>query len=380
MHYGKRKSFSIAHVVHSFGVGGMETGIVKLIAKSMDLFTHQIVCFQRPGENELQVPGGTPVLYLNKPQGRSIHHVFELARLLKRVAPDVIHTRNWSGLDGIVAARLAGLRNVVHGEHGWSIEDPYGNNPRRIFLRRLCSSWVCEYTCVSRQLAEWLKSKVRVRRPITQIYNGVDTDRFKPAVSLQLARSRLNLPIDGYIIGIVGRLDPIKNHAALIRAFFILQSEIPGSILLVVGEGPERTRLEKMASERVIFLGSRNDVPELLQCMDVFVLPSLNEGISNTILEAMATGIPVVATRVGGNPELVRDGVDGTLFEPEDVNGLAAILARYGRETQLRKAHGESGRERVIESFSVEKMVRSYEQVYRRVIAFRTNEVRTRVG
>ncbi|MEJ5349165.1 MAG: glycosyltransferase [Desulfosoma sp.] len=350
----------------------MEKGIATLIAQGRRLFKHRIVCLQDSGESELLLPQGIPVLSLHKPPGNSLGFILNLARCLKSLQPDVVHTRNWGGLDGVVAARLAGIRTVVHGEHGWSYEDPYGVKTRRVFLRRLFSRWVREYTCVSRQIKEWLQNKVKVHRPINQIYNGVDTQKYKPSENVKDQRRRLNLPIDQYIIGTVGRLDPIKNHATLLNAFLKIRYEIPGSILLVVGEGSERIRLEKAAPDGVVFLGNRLDVPELLRCLDVFVLPSLNEGISNTILEAMATGLAVVATNVGGNPELVQDGVNGTLFLPRDVDGLARILVRYWREPQLRRAHGEAGRRRAVESFGVYKMVHSYEEVYLRVVGLNT--------
>jgi glycosyltransferase involved in cell wall biosynthesis len=148
---------------------------------------------------------------------------------------------------------------------------------------------------------------------------------------------------------------------------------------LVVGDGPERRRLESAAGEGIVFLGNRLDVPEILRSLDVFVLPSLNEGISNTILEAMASGVPVVATRVGGNPELVEDGQTGTLVSARDKEAFASALIRYLDDPDLRRLHGEAGRARACNHFSVSKMVDGYEAVYRRVAESSRNKRLDRV-
>jgi glycosyltransferase involved in cell wall biosynthesis len=167
---------------------------------------------------------------------------------------------------------------------------------------------------------------------------------------------------------VVGRLDPIKDHLSLFSAFETLRKRKADVCLLVVGDGPERRRLESAAGEGIVFLGNRLDVPEILRSLDVFVLPSLNEGISNTILEAMASGVAVVATRVGGNPELVEDDKTGTLVPAGDREAMASALSKYLNDPGLRRFHGEAGRARVCNHFSISKMVDGYEAVYRRVV------------
>jgi sugar transferase (PEP-CTERM/EpsH1 system associated) len=270
-------------------------------------------------------------------------------------------------MDGIMAARMAGIRAVVHGEHGFGMEDPQGLRPKRILIRRFLSRWVSEYTCVSKRIENWLRNNVRVRQPITQIYNGVDIEKYRPGNGRTQIRAELGFAADIPLIGVVGRLDPIKDHSTLLRAFEAVRTIRPEARLFVVGDGPERKRLEGQAGEGVIFLGNRSDASEILRALDMFVLPSLNEGISNTILEAMATGIPVVATRVGGNPELVEDGRTGTLVESGDFQSMASAFLRYFENPDLRARHGKAGRDRVIKEFGIQKMVRTYESVYRRV-------------
>jgi len=368
----KMNKIRVIHVVYSFATGGLEKGIATVVRHAAPDFEHLIVCLDRSGETARLLPLGTRVIELRKPPGNSIKFLWRFAQILKPLQPAIIHARNWGGTDGILAARLAGIRTTIQGEHGWEIDDAAGLNRKRLIFRRLIEGWVREYTCVSRHLAHWLTDVVKARRPVTQIYNGIDTNAFAPdkAVWHQL-RAEFGISESTCVIGIVGRLDPIKDHATLFQAFAALHSRHSETRLLVIGDGPERTRLEALAGVGVQFLGNRLDVAAVLQALDVFVLPSLNEGISNTILEAMATGLPVVATNVGGNPELVQDGVTGILIPSSDAPALSAGLLNYVTNPALRQAHGQQGRARAVQHFSIASMVTGYEAVYRRVAATR---------
>ena len=356
----------VVHVLHSFGTGGLEKGIATVVRHASAGFEHTVVCLTISGESERLLPAVTRVIELRKKPGNSPAFLWRLSRELRRLAPDVVHTRNWSGLDGVIAARLAGIRTVAHGEHGWGMEDPDGLSPRRLRIRRLLSRWVCEYTCVSKAMERWLRQEVGVRRPLTQVYNGVDPTVFHPR-DRGAQRAALGVSTLDFLVGIAGRLDPIKAHPVLFEAVRALRASHPTARLLVVGDGPERVRLEALAGEEVCFLGNRDDVPELMAALDVFVLCSRNEGISNTILEAMATGLPVVATAVGGNHELVVEGVTGRLVPEGDSGALAAALESYAVSSEMRALHGNAGLERVLRLFTVEGMVRAYEGVWRRV-------------
>jgi glycosyltransferase involved in cell wall biosynthesis len=216
-------------------------------------------------------------------------------------------------------------------------------------------------------MEQWLRSTVGVRGSVNQIYNGIDTDLYRPPHEPGRIRRQLGISNGAFVVTICGRLDPIKDHLTLFRAFDLFAGDGADVRLLVVGDGPERERLEREATGETLFLGHREDVPDILADTDVFVLCSLNEGISNTILEAMATGLPVVATRVGGNPELVEDGVTGTLVPPGDHEAIAASLLEYRRRPGARARHGAAGRQRATLRFSVGAMVAAYEALYRRV-------------
>lgn len=353
------KRLRIVHVVFSFSTGGMEKGIATLVQATHHECEHIIVCTTRTGRSEELLPSGTRVISLGKPDGNSIGFIFRLAKVLKFLDPDVVHTRNWVGLDGVIAARLAGIKRIVHGEHGWGVVDPDGLNRKRVWIRRILSLLICEYTCVSKQMVHWLETDIGVGKKITQIYNGVDFNRYTP--------EKNKTKNYGICIGIVGRLDPIKDHLTLFKGFEAVRKKIPGSQLYVVGDGPERKTLEQASGKNVVFMGNRRDVPGVLKKMDIFVLTSINEGISNTILEAMAVGLPVVATRVGGNPELVRDGINGYLFEVGDWKGLSKILLDYSCNTEKRKIHGRASRNIIKEKFSINKMVEGYMTVWKRV-------------
>ncbi|MDD4273146.1 MAG: glycosyltransferase [Desulfobacter postgatei] len=359
-------SIRIVHVVYSFGIGGLEKGITTLINHGSDDIAHIIIslCGTKDSEKLLKKPA--QIICLDKPGGNSPRFIWDLAKVIRTVRPDVVHTRNWSGMDGILAARLAGVKAVIHGEHGWDMLDPAGTSKKRRLIRKLTSLMVNHYTCVSRQLAGWMQQDVGIRKPVTQIYNGVDTANFMPAGpgKKQAVRQEMDVLPEDFVVGIVARLDAIKNHGALIDAVNQMAQSRPGVKLVVVGDGPEAAALKARAGYHVRFLGYRSDTARLMQGFDLFVLPSFNEGISNTILEAMATGLPVIASDVGGNPELVDDGVTGTLVDPYRPDQMANIIMGYLNNPDTIARHGEQGRKRALERFSIIAMVDKYEAVY----------------
>lgn len=357
----------IVHILDSLGIGGLEKGVVTLANHSSEDIRHTVICLRAIGPSAQQLPAEVPVVALNKTPGNSFGFLRVLAAELKKLSPDLVHTRNWGGMDGIIAARMAGINKIVHGEHGWDLTDPLGQLRKRKMARRMLSLATREFVAVSQAIKAWLEEDVRICRPVTQIYNGVDTELFLSDGDRDALRRELGLSASASLIGIVARLDPIKDHLTLLQAFAGISRQHRDAHLVIIGDGPARAELEQQVLERVHFLGSRGDIPELLCGLDVFVLPSLNEGISNTILESMASGTPVVASHVGGNPELVREKIDGRLFPVGDAEALAGCLDEYLRDRNQCREHGENARQGVIERFSVEKMVSQYEAVWRRV-------------
>jgi sugar transferase (PEP-CTERM/EpsH1 system associated) len=270
-------------------------------------------------------------------------------------------------------ALAAGVCHRVHGEHGWEASDPRGQNPRHLRIRRACRPIIHRYVPMSKDIEQWLIRDVRADPArIRQLYSGVDTEKFSPDQnrSPHSVAGRGQKPgQDTVTIGTIGRLDPVKNQISLLRAIASFRPRFPNLRLVIVGDGPLRSWLEDEASslgvaDVVTFTGARNDTPDLLRGFDVFVLPSVNEGISNTILEAMASGLPVVASAVGGNPELVAEGVTGSLYDAGDPGALEQALLPYLTDAVLRETHGAAGRVRVVQNFSLDSMVTRYVALY----------------
>ncbi len=371
----------ILHVIHHLVTGGMENGLVSLINRMpSSSYRHAIVCIEDFSDFRNRLTrADTEVLALRRSQIGVWRLRWQLFRLFRRLKPAIVHSRNKSGLDALLPARLAGVPHCVHGEHGWDLHDLDGRSRKEQILRKLHSPLVERYLTVSRNLRDYLVERVGIRpERITTICNGVDTAKFRPAASKPVALLPAALQGEGLVvIGTVGRLQPVKDQQTLLRAFAELVRDggeaAARARLLVVGNGPLREALGQQAQALGIehltcFAGDRSDVAQWLQCMDVFVLPSLNEGISNTILEAMATGLPVLVTRVGGSVELVQDGRNGALFEPGDVDTLKRLLAGQLADPLARRRQGEQSRQMAVESFSLQAMVDGYRGAYERLI------------
>lgn len=374
----------VLHVIHHLVTGGMENGLVNLInGMPAEEFTHAIACIEDFSEfrDRLNRPE-VEVIALRRSRVGVWRTRAALYALCRRIRPALVHTRNLSGLDALLPARLAGVGRIVHSEHGWDVDDLGGENRRHLWLRRIHAPLVTRYIAVSRHLERYLAERVGVGRSrITQIYNGVDVDRFGNLKKMSIAERPLELRGDHlFVVGTIGRVQPVKDQETLLRAFADLLRIRPGvrarARLVVVGDGPLLPQLRKLATslgiaDKVWLPGSRSDVPEILNLFDVFVLPSLNEGISNTILEAMASELPVIATRVGGNVELIEPDVTGCLFAPRDVLTLADLLASYADGPSRRVAHGLAGRRRAVEYFALPTMIEQYRSTYASVLAGR---------
>ena len=368
----------IVHVIHRLDVGGMENGLINIInGMTRSPFRHAILALAGVGQFGRRLErGDVEVLSIDKRPGKDLAAYGRLWRVLRRMRAAIIHTRNLGTIDCQWVAAAAGVVHRIHGEHGWDISDLRGTSRRSLWLRRACAPVIQRYVAMSRDIERWLVDDVRVPKArVSQIYNGVDSERFRPAGAL--AEDLPWSPGDVLTIGTVGRCEPTKNQGALLAAFPMLLQLVPDIAprlrLMIVGGGPQHREVFERAremhiAEQVWMPGVRSDVAELLRAMDVFVLPSLNEGISNTILEAMASGRPVVASDAGGNRELVSAGVTGELFDPRKADDLAARLVPYVRDAELRRRQGAAGRDRAVTQFSLRAMIASYDRLYREVL------------
>jgi sugar transferase (PEP-CTERM/EpsH1 system associated) len=367
----------IAHIIYRLGVGGLENGLVNLINQTPpDRYRHAVICLKDATDFRQRLNGEVPVYELHRSEGKNLGIYARVYRLLRQLKPSVVHTRNLAALECQMPAWLAGVSVRVHGEHGWDVFDPDGTNRKYQWLRRFLKPFVNRYIPLSCHLESYLREKIRVpEEKMIRICNGVDTSVFHPASDGK--SSIVDCPFQSrdrqILIGTVGRMHGVKDQITLVKAFLVLLDRRPDLRatlrLVIVGEGPLREQarqmLESAAAEHLAWLpGERSDIADILRSLDIFVLPSQAEGISNTILEAMASGLPVIATEVGGNPELVVNGVTGTLVPKESPGAMAAALEAYLDNPGMITAHGGAAQKRVAESFSLDGMVSRYLALY----------------
>lgn len=362
----------IVHVVHRFDTGGMENGMVNLFnTLSPERYRHTVVALTDFSDFRHRITAQRVDFHaLHRAPGHGLGWAVRLWKLLRRLKPDLVHTRNLAALEAQFVAAAAGIRDTVHGEHGRDVFDLYGRNWKYNLLRRAARPFVSNYISVSRDLETWLRVVIHVPpRKLHQIYNGVDSVKFHPRTG---PRPDFAHP-DSIVFGSVGRMVEVKDYPTLTAAFIQLIRQQPERAerarLVIVGDGPARdTCLALLQGAGLAHLawlpGERHDIPDIMQALDVFVLPSRNEGISNTILEALASGLPVIATAVGGNLELVEDGVNGMLVTPGDVAGLAQALLGYLDAPARIAEHGANARQWAEQRFSIPAMAEAYATVY----------------
>jgi sugar transferase (PEP-CTERM/EpsH1 system associated) len=368
----------VAHVLYRFDTGGLENGVVNLINRlPADRFRHAVVALDRvvPGFASRVTQPGVEFISLHKPPGPTVKFFPRLFRLFRDLRPHIVHTRNLVALDCQLPAWAAGVPVRIHGEHGRDVGDLDGSNRKNQWNRRLLRPFVQHWVALSRDLESTLTGLVGVPPArISRICNGVDSDRFRPAAGgrAPIAGSPFNDP-SLWLVGTVGRMQTVKNQQALARAFVqVLQQQPalrPRLRLVIVGDGPLRAEaqaeLDAAGLADCAWLpGERSDVADVMRGLDAFVLPSLAEGISNTILEAMASGLPVLATAVGGNPDLVAVGQTGLLVPAGDDDALAAALRQWAGDPAAAAAMGRTGRARVEREFSLDSMVAAYLGLY----------------
>jgi len=370
----------ICHVVHRLDYGGLENGVVNLVNRlPLDRYRHAIVCLAGYSEFRDRIQrSDVEVVSMDKRAGKDPASYARLFRYLRQRRPSIVHTRNVGTVDCQLVAWVAQVPGRIHGEHGWEAGDPSGTNPRKLRLRRLCRPAIHRFVPMSQDIARWLHQSVHVPHDrIRQAYNGVDIDRFHPDVVPVRCPWTESGEFRPFVVGTVGRLDAVKNQALLLEAVqrLVTTGRDPDQRLRVVmvGDGSQARALRECSvrlglADRVWLTGARDDIPALIRAMDVYVLPSINEGISNTLLEAMATARAVIASAVGGTPEIVVPGVTGTLFPSGDVDALAAAIEAYVADETRMNREGMAGRQRVLAEFSLESMTRRYVSIYDEVL------------
>lgn len=382
----------VAHVLFRFATGGLENGVVNLINHMPpDSFRHAVIAVDSVDPtfvSRLRRPHEVHIEALHKPPGHGMRVWPRFAQLIRGMKPAIVHTRNLAALEMQLAAAWAGAPVRLHGEHGWDRSDPDGTRAGPRWTRRAYAPFVHRFLTVSDDLRRYLRTGVGIDDArIDRLYNGVDTSRFVPAANgpAPLAGCPFD-PAHHWIVGTVGRLQAVKHQPLLVRAFAEALRRAPAMAadarLVIVGDGPLRPTVEAEVAraglgDRVWLSGERRDVPEVMRALHLFALPSLAEGISNTVLEAMASGLPVVATRVGGNPELVAEGRTGLLVPSDDPAAMAEALTRLHADRRAAGAMATAARSEAVARFSLESMVQAYLSVYKSELARRRPDPRS---
>jgi sugar transferase (PEP-CTERM/EpsH1 system associated) len=368
----------VAHVVYRFDTGGLENGIVNLINHMpASSYRHAVVALTEVTDFSKRITrADVEFISLHKQPGHGVWLYPKLYRLFKQMRPAIVHTRNLAALEAQAPAWAAGVPVRLHGEHGRDVSDLHGENRTLQRVRRVYRPFVHHYFALSRDLASYLKDKVHVPAGrITQVYNGVDVGRFCPppgGVRAAIAGCPFNAP-EHWLIGTVGRMQTVKDQTNLARAFVLALQQQPALRerlrLVLIGEGALREQCATILRDAGVLdlawlPGERSDVADVMRGLDCFVLPSLAEGISNTILEAMATALPVIATDVGGNADLVVHGQTGEIVPSKQPQALARSILSLVNQPEATRALGLAGRQRVQARFSLPAMVATYQLVY----------------
>lgn len=354
------KKIRIAHAIYGLKYGGAEKLLVpfslRIDGTRFSVIVVALTC-GGPVEDELRREG-VDVRVVRRDAKFGPGDLLRLITLIRKERVDIVHThlQNADILAGL-AAKACGVMQVST-FHGIA-HDPGLAGRLKTWLRVILPDRII---AVSGATARACIDEFGARRDrVSIVYNGLDSDSFFPAVR----RERKN----EVVLATVGRLEEEKGNAFFLEALAEVKRRLPNAVGIIIGDGSLKAELERMAGElglkeAVRFLGARNDVPDLLRIADIVVIPSLTEGFSLVALEAMACGKPVIATRVGGIPELIDDGTNGILVPARDSRELAHAIIKLAGDLALSEKMGSQGRAKVIEQFSLEKMVRGIERVY----------------
>jgi glycosyltransferase involved in cell wall biosynthesis len=361
--------------VLSLDLGGLERLVLDLARVNVRRGNAvSIVCIEHDGRLADEAREiGAEVVSLNKGPGRSSQAMADARRLLAELQPDVVHTHQIGALWYLGrAARELGIESIVHTEHSNHVKQArsWRGKLRARYLWWSAGRLARRFCCVSDDVAAAVRQWGTVpRRRVSVVLNGIDTERYGDRSERPAVRRGLGIADDAVVIGTVGRLAEVKRQDLLVRAVAELRGKLPQATLLVVGDGPERERLEALAAElgvasAVKFAGYQSQPERFLAAMDVFALTSRHEALPLSLLEAWATGLPVVSSAVGGIPKVVEHERTGLLFESGDVAGLTASLARLLSDRELAAQLAAAGEREVRENYSLERMADEYERHY----------------
>jgi len=376
-HLYNRDNISICHVLTRLDIGGMENGVVNICNRlDRSRFRPLVCCLNSTGPMASRLQPDVELVNMEIPEGLRIGAIQKVAQFFREASVDIVHTHAWGGgsFYGILGAKFTGVPIVINGEHG-----SFFNKSHQKVLQRILYS-LCDMNLA---VSDSLKDKVNriIGIPlsrITVIPNGVDTEKFSgihPRDEIIARLRKESFPFDAqsfYIISI-GSLKPEKAPIMLLQGIKRLLTHDPSLAVKVifVGDGPYREAMTTFIRAEglggvAFLLGNRMDIPELLSIADVLVSTSIarHEGLSNVMLEAMASGVPVIATRSVGAVELITDGVNGFLIDPDSVEQLVECLALLYHDHNMLRTMGMNAKELVWDQFSINRMLQDYEMLY----------------
>ncbi len=366
---GALRKLNIMHTVISLEVGGLEKIVCDMVGGfDKELFNVEVCCFSTLGElAEKLMDNGINVNLLQiTTKHYDPFYPLRLSRFLREKKVDVLHMHSGTFFLGVQAGFLARTQAMIYTDHGRHLVDP----KRLILMNRFSALFVDKIVAVSRELEEYLANVVKLpRRKISTIINGIDTVKFSPRPKSASLLREFGISENTKIIGTVGRLAEVKDQSSMIEAFEVVNRHYSDSVLMLVGDGPLKSELKqsvanKKLCEKVIFTGSRSDVPELLNLFDVYLLTSLSEGTSVSLLEAMASGIVPIVTDVGGNTSIVNNGVNGIIVSPKDIGSMARNIIYILENNDLRISIGKEATNTVKKVYGQYNMINKYETLY----------------
>lgn len=366
----------VGYVMHAMQVAGAEVLVAELARRLSPAIQPTIICLDDVGKlgSQLQSEGADLVVLGRRP-GIDWRLPSRLAQLAQDRGLQLLHAHQYTPFFYSALARMRGAAaKVIFTEHGRHYPDVVGWKRRwanKLLLRRYADIT----TACCRFAADAVEGNEGFGKGSVQVLpNGIDLQQFSATAAPQLAaREKIGFDPRLTYVTTVARFHPVKDHATLVRAFQSVVNAFPTARLVLVGEGPERSPVESLVhelglSETVQFTGVRRDIADILSASDLFVLPSLSEAASLTLLEAMACGTPVVVTNVGGNPEIVREGIDGLLTPRGDAAAMADAILQLLADPERRRTMGQSARDRIAEQYDLADILQQYLALYRKVV------------
>ncbi len=361
-------------MIGTLHLGGAEKVVVDLSRELKNRGVDVLICSREGGMFEKKLAGEVSYKIISKKNKNIIHYIRELIELVSKENIEIIHSHMFgNNFFGFIVAKLSG-RKIIMTTHGM---DCFISKKRR-FAYKVLGRYVDRITVVSDYLKDEFNKSIN-RNIITTVYNGIDIEKFTAQSHSLSKKSELGLSSAFPIVGVVGNIKSVKGYDILTKAVQKVFNIYKGGKLLILGEAikPNEIQCKKELQEmirqlnlddHIVFLGHREDVAEILSILDIYILPSRSEGTSIALLEAMAAGKPIIASKVGGNPRVIKDGVNGFLVPAEDWQTLSDKIITLLKDQDLAIRFGKEARDFVLKNFYLSEMVSNYMKVYEEVL------------